>query len=570
MYFSGEESSNILINNPTNECMSIQPDLFSRVQDDLQHNVRVLLDTPLLRIRSVGEQDQSTETPLLRKDISFSLGAMPFTNYAINVTIATARATFKEMSIEKFKDSYLLPLDNAIRDKNIKLRLLLDKYPYPLGDPLNVKEHIQKYFDTKIADSLECIYRGIYGTSSFFGYTSLFKPPLHRKKLVQPDIVHLLKGSNYLTPELCLAIGYYKNGAYNLAKGFEDFKIAINNYKSKLMNNRQFVQSSDALLFDGEWSNGVVFGLVFRKCLYDALICGTDRVFISDHQTFTGFFQYEFIDANQMTIHYYIIDDPETIADGITLRSAIAGFFYKDELDAAQTKQKLTRYLEIAEKTDGPDPLKNVLHRASLLSTNNHNFKLLDIQDIYDGKEEKVIDGLTFCRVLHDPTGCFPSLGLLLPTEVFVKLYHYSSKIWKMHSLMCYGIPDKDYYYHMFFNELLINEKISNSRYACNFPKLFASGYWNGLNDHPMHIFEYLGEEVPFDQWDKYKVYQIIKSRIKELHSLGISHNDIRVPNIHVSFSGKVSLIDFGLSDIENNQERKKRDLENLDEIFEV
>lgn len=63
--------------------------------------------------------------------------------------------------------------------------------------------------------------------------------------------------------------------------------------------------------------------------------------------------------------------------------------------------------------------------------------------------------------------------------------------------LMCFHIPEKKDYYGMFFNELVINEQIASSQFASNFPKLLVSGYWNGLADHPMHIFEYLGREIP-------------------------------------------------------------------------
>lgn len=134
---------------------------------------------------------------------------------------------------------------------------------------------------------------------------------------------------------------------------------------------------------------------------------------------------------------------------------------------------------------------------------------------------------------------------------------------------MCFHIPEKKDYYAMFFNELVINEKIASSQFASNFPKLLVSGYWNGLPDHPMHIFEYLGREVPEEKWDK-KVHATIKSRLEELHLLGISHNDVRLENIHVSGSGKISLIDFGLSDSSNNEKRKRLDFESLDFILEV
>jgi tRNA A-37 threonylcarbamoyl transferase component Bud32 len=85
-----------------------------------------------------------------------------------------------------------------------------------------------------------------------------------------------------------------------------------------------------------------------------------------------------------------------------------------------------------------------------------------------------------------------------------------------------------------------------------------------------MHIFEYLGKEVPEEKWNNKKVYRVIKARLEELHLLGISHNDVRPANIHVSVSGKISLIDFGLSDCTNNEEHKENDFETLNSILEV
>ncbi|CUM48166.1 unnamed protein product [Debaryomyces fabryi] len=96
----------------------------------------------------------------------------------------------------------------------------------------------------------------------------------------------------------------------------------------------------------------------------------------------------------------------------------------------------------------------------------------------------------------------------------------------------------------MFFNELSINAKIAKSEFASKFPKLLVSGYWNGFSDHPMHIFECLGKEVPKEKWNNKTVYRVIKSRLKELHLIGISHNDVRLANIYVSVSGKISLIE--------------------------
>lgn len=122
----------------------------------------------------------------------------------------------------------------------------------------------------------------------------------------------------------------------------------------------------------------------------------------------------------------------------------------------------------------------------------------------------------------------------------------------------------------MYVNELEINEILANSSFAAKFAKLIVSGYWNGIPSQPMHIFEDLGEEMPSNEWDKCRVHKVIKDRLMELHLLGISHNDIRLDNIHVSISGRITWIDFGLAVYPSNEERKKRDLETLDEIIPI
>lgn len=72
-----------------------------------------------------------------------------------------------------------------------------------------------------------------------------------------------------------------------------------------------------------------------------------------------------------------------------------------------------------------------------------------------------------------------------------------------------------------------------------------------------MSIFDSLGKEIPIEELNMDNVYGIIKARLRELHLLGISHNDVSLANIHVFISGKISLIDFGLSDCSNNEEYK-------------
>ena len=370
-------------------------------------------------------------------------------------------------------------------------------------------------------------------------------------------------------PEIVFGIGDYKTGVYKMTQGFEEFKTAI-------LNRRRLRLHSIGNFFpDREWSPRVLFALVLSKYIYQAFLCGTDRILISDHQTFSGFFRYEIVDG-EMIIDYYVINNPETVENGITLRSAIAGFFYKNVADTADTKARLMKSFDIANNTgikklEELDPFFNVRPRDPSgssgklarrgFSGNLDSVKENDASDNFDA-----IDGNTYCRVIYDSAEFYPDLKL--PSPVFVKLYYYSSRLWEENSLMCLEIPEKEGYYGMFFNELLINERIAKSEFASNFPKLLVSGYWNGLSDHPMHIFEYLGKEVPEEKWNNKEVYKVIKSRLEELHLIGISHNDIRLANIHVSVSGKISLIDFGLSDYTNNEEHKKNDFETLEYIL--
>jgi hypothetical protein len=142
MYFSGEESKDITYD-PENQCIRIIPELYFRVQNENEQNIRVFLDTHLLRIRSKNEQKPSSKKLVSKSDMSVLIGRMPLISalvYIINALIATE---FKEMSSDEFKDCYFAPLDDALKDTNIS-DFLSKKYKYPLGDAIN-REH-----DTKI------------------------------------------------------------------------------------------------------------------------------------------------------------------------------------------------------------------------------------------------------------------------------------------------------------------------------------------------------------------------------------------------------------------------------------
>ncbi|CUM49787.1 unnamed protein product [Debaryomyces tyrocola] len=578
MYFSGEDSNNITYHDPTNKCMKIDTLLYARVQEDNEQNIRVFLDTHLLKIRNISQNQQlpTLEHIVSKHNASVSTGSTTVTLALNYVTNAMITAEFREISNDEFKNTYLAPLEKVIKNSNISEDLLSKRYTYPLGDAMHVEDDIQLYFYHQIEDTTARLYRDILDQYHYFGHASIV-PPLSINPKFKPDIVHVSwdEALTRQNPDICFAIGDYKTENYFLTKGLHELKLAITDFGGKRLNLKQLRLHGNQHIFeDREWSPRVLCALVLRKYLYQAFLCGTDRVFISDHQSFSGFFKYEIIDGGKMIIDYYVINDPETVEHGITLRSAIAGFFYKDNREALSTKVKLAGLIEISQKTKGPDPLANVLPRLveeptqsrkrkrSKMSGSELRERLITIEENNDVDFDS-IRGNTFCRIIYNPAASFPNLGLLLPSTVFVKWYNYPEQAQE-------NFPDKDSYYDMYVNELEINEMLANSSFAAKFAKLIVSGYWNGIPSQPMHIFEDLGEEMPSTEWDKYRVHKAVKERLAELHLLGISHNDIRVDNIHVSISGRITLIDFGLAVHPSSEERKKRDFEALDELLPI
>lgn len=213
----------------------------------------------------------------------------------------------------------------------------------------------------------------------------MIRSPLDRRRIVKPDIARILKKGSFLnlqTPDLCFAIGDYRKGTYNLAQGFEELRVAINDHKQNLLNKKQVWSLKGRPLFaDRELSPGILLALVLRKYVYQVFLCGTDRIFISDDQTFSAFFKYRILDE-KMTIDYYNINNSETVAHGITLGSAIVGVVYKNVTDTYDTKSKLLSQFELACKTDGPDPFKNVLPRQTSEPSRGLSMRLVDFRRV--------------------------------------------------------------------------------------------------------------------------------------------------------------------------------------------
>ncbi|CAG89920.2 DEHA2F26576p [Debaryomyces hansenii CBS767] len=573
MYFSGEDSNNITFDEPTRNCIEVDPMLFTRVQNDEEQNVRVFLDTHLLKIRSRRGLGERAPGKLVSKShASINVGLVPDILALAYITDAMVNAEFREMSSEEFKSSYLAPLETTIRESKFAIRPLAVQYTYPSGNSRNVGHHIQKYFN-EICRPIENLYQDICCRYHYFESASYLRPPLNTDIFIEPDIIHFAeyKSEDGRFPEICFGLGDYKTENYYLGQGFEEFKVVLKGFKQK-------DQQKKCLFPDIHWNPSILFALVLSKYFYNAFLCGTNRVFISNHQSFSGFFRYDIVEG-QMSVDYYIISDPETVADGITLRSAIASFFYQTEDGAIETRNKLKTYLGIAHNANKLDPLRNVRpksHRQTPMRSSESKYVPL-LYSIYEDADHEniqviqdIIYGNTYCRVIYNSAKCYPKLTVNIPSTVFVKLYYFSRRLQRENDLTCFGIPDRKGYYSMFFNELEINEEIAKSRFASNFPKLFVSGYWNDFTNQPIHIFEYLGKEIPREKWDKKRVYEVTRLRLKELHSLRISHNDIRKSNIHVSESGKITLVDFGLSEYPCSEAGIQDDFDSLDNIFGV
>ena len=109
MYFSGEKGEHLTFDDPDNNCVRINPDIYASVDNDNQRNARVFLDTPLLRIHGyTPEPDLPIDRtgPIVSKGgASFSLETRVFIPALFYVTNSIITAEFREMSCDLFKST---------------------------------------------------------------------------------------------------------------------------------------------------------------------------------------------------------------------------------------------------------------------------------------------------------------------------------------------------------------------------------------------------------------------------------------------------------------------------------
>lgn len=425
-----------------------------------------MLDIPLLRFQNFEDE----ERPILRilisqDDASVFCGTMPFIPALVYITTAMRGAKFKELSTQEFKNNYLAPLDSSIKESKHNLFPFLDSYyDSPRGYTWNNKLEIKQYFHGNIAGTIDRLYYAIFGDCHHFGSSPVIKTILNEKQRLRTDAMHYKMNYSTYNPEICFALGTYKSENYYLYRGFKELKSAMENVNGPI-----------ECIFPGrEWSPRIFSTLTLRRFIYHAFHCGTDRVFISYHQSFSGFFKYEIIDS-QMEIDYYIITDAETVLEGVTLRSAIAGFFFKTEEEALNTRKTLAKIFQVACSSKGFDPLLNILPRPVELLGKLSPIELQEleiIEEMVGLNDFEIISHEPYWRIIHDAVKWYPSYEPSI--HCGVKLYYYSKLFSEdqENDLSWVSIPDKREYYEMFVNEFAINKILAESKFASNFPKL--------------------------------------------------------------------------------------------------
>lgn len=97
MYFSEVDSSVITIDDPSNDCIIINPELYGRVHNNKEQNARIFLDTHLLLIRSGrSELKPSSEKLAPKSKASVDIGHMPFMSIRVYTCRALVTAEFRE------------------------------------------------------------------------------------------------------------------------------------------------------------------------------------------------------------------------------------------------------------------------------------------------------------------------------------------------------------------------------------------------------------------------------------------------------------------------------------------
>ena len=138
------------------------------------------LDTHLLKIRNLPHNQKlpAFEQIISKHNASVFTGSKTIMLAVIYITNAMTTAEFREISSDKFKNTYFAPLDKVIKETNFGGRCLAEDYVYHLEDTRHVEDDIQYHSSHKIEDTTDRLYRDICGEYHYFDKASNITPPL--------------------------------------------------------------------------------------------------------------------------------------------------------------------------------------------------------------------------------------------------------------------------------------------------------------------------------------------------------------------------------------------------------
>ena len=90
--------------------------LFASVQSDEEQNTRVSLDTHLLRIRNNGTAEFTEKQLVTKSRASIIMSTVPEYLALVYISDAMVDAEFKKVISDQLKNSYLVPLNTAIKE----------------------------------------------------------------------------------------------------------------------------------------------------------------------------------------------------------------------------------------------------------------------------------------------------------------------------------------------------------------------------------------------------------------------------------------------------------------------
>jgi len=111
------------------------------------------------------------------------------------------------------------------------------------------------------------------------------------------------------------------------------------------------------------------------------------------------------------------------------------------------------------------------------------------------------------------------------------------------------GSNEDDIHKEIYAGRTLSHQNVSK------FVEYFSSNEWHFIvfervyGSDLFHLIEKRGF-IPFNDWDCRNIFRQILKAVKHSHDHGVVHRDIKLENILMDATGKITVIDFGLCDV--------------------